>query len=42
MKKRTLALKVVNLFNEDDDELDETETKTKDKKDKMALLSKKL
>ena len=39
-KKRTLALKASNSFDDKDDELDEFETK--DEEDKMALLGNKL
>ena len=39
-KKKTLALKAPNTFNDKDNELDNVDIK--DEKDEMALLSKKL
>ena len=39
-KKRSLALKGFSLFNDENDELDEI--KTKDERDEVLLLSKKL
>ena len=39
-KKRTLTLKATNLFDEEDEDLDEA--KTNNKQDEITLLSKKL